>query len=181
MATRSHKIGNVVDRYETKPISEIRADFATLVDEVNNRSRRMVLTKHGKAVAAIVPIEDLVDLDTSDASEFRYMAQKSREDRAAEQEPLDKEQLQLLQSLVESMPGKSKFEKMSALKTAVSTLMPLFKDIASSLRVQVEESIRSVQMPDESRRQIHERLEEAIRSGSLVAHTRSQIKERSAL
>jgi prevent-host-death family protein len=181
MATRSEKISEVVEKYDTKPISEIRADIATLVDEVNNRSRRMVLTKHGKPVAALMPIEDLVDLDISEGADFRYMAQQSREKRAAEQEPLDEEQLRLLYSIAEALPGKNRIEKLSALQAAMSALVPLVKDMAYSLRIQMEESIRTVQMPDESRRQIQERFDEAVRSRSSTTHAGSRAKERSVL
>lgn len=181
MTARTEKINRVLSRYTARPISEIRAEFATLVDEVSHRSRRIILTKHGKAVAAIVPIEDLVDIDAAEANDLKYMAERSHHNKAAEHEPLADDQLRLLQSFAEAFPGKSKFEKMSMLKAAISTLMPLVNDIASSMRNQMEESVLSVQMPEESRRRILERMEEA-RLGNLTSpNVHAQVRERTAI
>jgi prevent-host-death family protein len=43
--------------------SEARQDFADTLNRVAYRGERVVLQKHGKDVAAIVPIEDLKFLD----------------------------------------------------------------------------------------------------------------------
>jgi len=40
-------------------ISEAREHFATIVNQVAYGGERVRLTRHGKAVAAVVPIEDL--------------------------------------------------------------------------------------------------------------------------
>ena len=41
------------------PVTEARKDLAELVNQVAYRGERIVLTRHGKAVAAIVSAEDL--------------------------------------------------------------------------------------------------------------------------
>lgn len=45
------------------PVTEARKDLAELVNQVAYRGERIVLTRHGKAVAAIVSAEDLELLD----------------------------------------------------------------------------------------------------------------------
>jgi prevent-host-death family protein len=40
-------------------LSEARSDLAQLVERVRHRLERICLTKHGRRVVAIVPIEDL--------------------------------------------------------------------------------------------------------------------------
>jgi prevent-host-death family protein len=45
-------------------ISEARGDFSTTVNRVAFGGERVVLTRHGKSVAAVVPIEDLELLET---------------------------------------------------------------------------------------------------------------------
>ncbi len=43
--------------------TEARKDFASVVDAAYAKSERIVLTRNGKNVAAIVPIEDLETLE----------------------------------------------------------------------------------------------------------------------
>lgn len=45
------------------PVTEARKDLAELVNQVAYRGERIMLTRHGKAVAAIVSAEDLELLD----------------------------------------------------------------------------------------------------------------------
>lgn len=56
-------------------ISEARESFSTTVNRVAFGRERVVLTRHGKRVAAVVPIEDLELLesleDASDLDEVR--------------------------------------------------------------------------------------------------------------
>jgi prevent-host-death family protein len=40
-------------------VSEAREDFGRTVDRVHHRRERVRLTKHGRPVVALVPIEDL--------------------------------------------------------------------------------------------------------------------------
>ncbi|MEK6190725.1 MAG: type II toxin-antitoxin system prevent-host-death family antitoxin [Chloroflexota bacterium] len=40
-------------------ISEAREEFATIINKVAFGGERVRLTRHGKAVAAVVPVEDL--------------------------------------------------------------------------------------------------------------------------
>lgn len=44
---------------ESKGISEARGEFSDLVNRAAYRHERVLLTRHGKAIAAIVPTEDL--------------------------------------------------------------------------------------------------------------------------
>ena len=43
--------------------TEARKDFSSVVDAAYARSERIVLTRNGKSVAAVVPIEDLEALE----------------------------------------------------------------------------------------------------------------------
>ena len=44
-------------------ISEARQEFATIINKVAFGGERVRLTRHGKAVAAVVPIEDVEFLE----------------------------------------------------------------------------------------------------------------------
>jgi prevent-host-death family protein len=66
-------------------ISEAREEFSTTVNRVAYGGERVVLTRHGKRVAAVVPIEDLELLesleDAVDVEEARRrLAQGSEDD-----------------------------------------------------------------------------------------------------
>jgi prevent-host-death family protein len=45
----------------TVPISELKAHCLRLVDEVARRRRELVITKRGKPVARVVPLDDISD------------------------------------------------------------------------------------------------------------------------
>ena len=45
------------------PVTQARADLAELVNRVAYSGERVVLTRHGKAMAALVPAEDLERLE----------------------------------------------------------------------------------------------------------------------
>ena len=48
---------------EELPVTEARARFAELVNIVGYGKKRVVLTRHGKPLVALVPAEALVELD----------------------------------------------------------------------------------------------------------------------
>jgi prevent-host-death family protein len=45
------------------PVTQARAELAELVSQVGYRGERIVLTRHGRALAALVPMEDLEALE----------------------------------------------------------------------------------------------------------------------
>ncbi len=45
------------------PVTQARAELAELVSQVGYRGERIVLTRHGRALAALVPVEDLEALE----------------------------------------------------------------------------------------------------------------------
>jgi prevent-host-death family protein len=45
------------------PVTQARADLADLVSRVGYSGERILLTRHGKALAALVPVSDLEDLE----------------------------------------------------------------------------------------------------------------------
>jgi prevent-host-death family protein len=45
------------------PVTQARADLAELVSRVGYTGERIVLTRHGKPLAALVPVEDLEALE----------------------------------------------------------------------------------------------------------------------
>jgi len=54
---------------ETKRVSEARGEFAELVNRAAYRHERVLLTRHGKAVAAIIPTDDLELLEALEDKE----------------------------------------------------------------------------------------------------------------
>ncbi|WP_136443966.1 type II toxin-antitoxin system Phd/YefM family antitoxin [Pacificoceanicola onchidii] len=57
----------VTGRYPTVSVSDARATIATLVDRVNEMGERVIITRHGDARAAVIPIPDLLTLEGADA------------------------------------------------------------------------------------------------------------------
>jgi prevent-host-death family protein len=49
---------------ETRRISEARGEFSALVNRAAYRQERVLLTRHGKPIAAIISTEDLELLET---------------------------------------------------------------------------------------------------------------------
>ncbi|MCO6009581.1 type II toxin-antitoxin system Phd/YefM family antitoxin [Actinoallomurus purpureus] len=45
------------------PVTQARAELAELVNRVGYTGERILLTRHGKPLAALVPVEDLEALD----------------------------------------------------------------------------------------------------------------------
>jgi prevent-host-death family protein len=45
------------------PVTQARADLAELVSRVGYSGERILLTRHGKALAALVPVSDLEELE----------------------------------------------------------------------------------------------------------------------
>jgi prevent-host-death family protein len=53
------------------PVTQARADLAELVSRVGYSGERILLTRHGKALAALVPVSDLEALERP-ASEIGF-------------------------------------------------------------------------------------------------------------
>jgi antitoxin YefM len=43
---------------KTVPVKELRADLAALLDQVADRREHVIVTRHGRPAAAIVPIDE---------------------------------------------------------------------------------------------------------------------------
>jgi len=50
---------------EEVPVTQARAAFADLINRVGYGGERIVLTKHGKPLVALVPASDLASVDTA--------------------------------------------------------------------------------------------------------------------
>jgi prevent-host-death family protein len=62
------------------PVTQARADLAELVSRVGYSGERILLTRHGKPLAALVPIEDLEALERPPAEiGFSIMPPAERE------------------------------------------------------------------------------------------------------
>jgi len=48
---------------QSLPVADVRARFAELLNLVAYRKDRIVLTRHGKAIAALIPSADLANLE----------------------------------------------------------------------------------------------------------------------
>lgn len=78
METKSAEYTNAaVSAYNTRAVSDARDQIGTLSDEVAYYKRRIVLQKHGKPVAALVPIQDLVALHALDHARFEGLSNAS--------------------------------------------------------------------------------------------------------
>ncbi|MEX2554798.1 MAG: type II toxin-antitoxin system Phd/YefM family antitoxin [Actinomycetota bacterium] len=47
----------------TVPVKELRAELAELLDDVADRREHVIVTRHGRPVAAIVPIDEYEGLE----------------------------------------------------------------------------------------------------------------------
>lgn len=65
------------------PISEARDHFGEVVAKVEHAQERIVLSRHGRPVAAVVSMDDLRDLE---AAEDEADLQAARESLASEEE-----------------------------------------------------------------------------------------------
>ena len=66
--------------------TEARKDFARIVDAAYAKSERVVLTRNGRPVAAVVPIEDLEALEAYE-EELDVRAVKQALDEQADEPP----------------------------------------------------------------------------------------------
>ncbi|MGE6786594.1 type II toxin-antitoxin system Phd/YefM family antitoxin [Ensifer adhaerens] len=66
---------------ETLTFSDARASFTTLVKNASDDNTRSVITKFGKAVAAIVPLADLERLRALDRQQRKQMRFRSADDK----------------------------------------------------------------------------------------------------
>jgi prevent-host-death family protein len=73
-----------------QPASKARERFADILNEVSVRGDRVVLDRHGKAVAAMIPIEDLEMLE---ALEDRYDIELARQALAESEDRVPWEQI----------------------------------------------------------------------------------------
>ncbi|MFA5891889.1 MAG: type II toxin-antitoxin system Phd/YefM family antitoxin [Actinomycetota bacterium] len=48
---------------KTVPVKELRADLAGLLDQVADRREHVIVTRHGRPAAAIVPIDEYEGLE----------------------------------------------------------------------------------------------------------------------
>ncbi len=61
------------------PVTQARADLAELISRVGYTGERILLTRHGKALAALVPVEDLEALERPPAEIGFTLAPPERE------------------------------------------------------------------------------------------------------
>lgn len=64
------------------PVTEARAQFSELVNRVGFGKERIILTRHGKPLVALVPAEDLADLAAGSAV-LDLSARPAYEDRSS--------------------------------------------------------------------------------------------------
>jgi prevent-host-death family protein len=78
---REHDVGNSEDsRAEGVPIAEVRRNLADLMGRVAYGKESVVVTRHGKGMAALVPVEDLALLNRVRA----YVQRRQAEDALRE-------------------------------------------------------------------------------------------------
>jgi prevent-host-death family protein len=67
------------------PVTQARADLAELVSRVGYSGERILLTRHGKALAALVPVSDLEELERPPA-EIGFSITPPRDDQREQQD-----------------------------------------------------------------------------------------------
>ena len=96
---------------EAFPASAVRAAFSDMVNRVTFGKHRVVITRHDRAVAALVPIEDLRRLERDEAEALPPEAYERIRRQAYEQawrevnEQLRDEARRKLESMVRHPPG----------------------------------------------------------------------------
>jgi prevent-host-death family protein len=68
------------------PVTQARADLAELVSRVGYSGERILLTRHGKALAALVPISDLEALERPPAEIGFTLAPQAEPEKRPERE-----------------------------------------------------------------------------------------------
>jgi prevent-host-death family protein len=68
------------------PVTQARADLAELVSRVGYSGERILLTRHGKALAALVPVSDLEELERPPAEIGFSIAPQREAPRDAERD-----------------------------------------------------------------------------------------------
>jgi len=79
---------------KTVPVKELRADLANLLDQVAVRREHVIVTRHGRPAAAIVPIDEYDALEEtaeilSDPETLKSIARGRREIEAGETATLE--------------------------------------------------------------------------------------------
>lgn len=75
---------DVTARPEELAVTAFRSRLAETVDDVERVGRRVYLTKAGRRVAAVVPVDDLKALDELEEAEDRYLAERAMAAKAAQ-------------------------------------------------------------------------------------------------
>ncbi|GLY81466.1 type II toxin-antitoxin system Phd/YefM family antitoxin [Actinoallomurus iriomotensis] len=71
------------------PVTQARAELAELVSRVGYSGERILLTRHGKALAALVPVDDLEALERPPAEiGFTFTPQPESEPRERPSGPM---------------------------------------------------------------------------------------------
>lgn len=68
-------------------MTQARADLAELVSRVGYSGERILLTRHGKALAALVPVSDLEKLERTPAEIGFSITQASRQEQEQDERP----------------------------------------------------------------------------------------------
>lgn len=58
----------LLDRYPGVSVSDARATLATVIDGVKDMGQRHLITRHGRPIAAVICMPDLLNLEANDAS-----------------------------------------------------------------------------------------------------------------
>ena len=64
---KTPSLDGVLDRYPNVSVSDARATIAHRIDRVSEMGERLLITRHGTPIAAIVCMPDLLSLEASDA------------------------------------------------------------------------------------------------------------------
>jgi prevent-host-death family protein len=75
---------------EEIPVTQARAEFAELVNRVVYGGERIVVTRHGRPLAALVPAEDLERLEQADAGQLIRLAGEPTTAQPAASQPAEK-------------------------------------------------------------------------------------------
>lgn len=64
----TQSLDGALDRYPSVSVSDARATIATVIDGVSDMGQRHLITRHGRPVAAVICMPDLLSLEASDTA-----------------------------------------------------------------------------------------------------------------
>lgn len=179
MNRETEKLDDILKTYEVRPVTEVRSGIGPLADEVAYRSVRVVLSKHGRPVAALVPIADLAQLHTADRKTFAEMAKEADRSGAFLEEPVDPATLEKMDRALSDLQAKGLLA--AGMESALAESMlrcvsPVITHYEALVKRRMAETIASFGLTDDRRQQLQRQVDSGLHEafhGDIAAHGHS--------